>query len=98
MSPAWSPPVADAQGVRVMREKCSTCIFRVGNLMHLNAGRVREMTRSTDRGDTNVTCHKTLGTQLGALCAGSVERRPGQLVRIGERLGGLVLVGEEEYA
>jgi hypothetical protein len=94
----WNPSVVDSDNrVRVMVEKCDTCIFRPGNLMTLNPGRVADMTRSTDLNDTNVTCHKTLGTPLGAFCAGSVARQPGQLVRIAERLNGIVKVDAKEY-
>jgi hypothetical protein len=83
----WNPSVVGPKGVRVMAEQCSTCIFRPGNLMNLNPGRVKDMTDSTDAADGNVTCHQTLGTDAGALCRGSVDRRPGQLARIAQRLG-----------
>ena len=75
------------KGVQVMAEQCSTCIFRPGNLMNLNEGRLKEMTDSTDRGDTNVVCHQTLSDRWGAFCKGSVDRRAGQSVQIAERLG-----------
>lgn len=85
-------PVYDKAGLHVMAEPCSTCIFKPGNLMRLDKGRVKDMTDSTDREDTNVVCHQTLGQPVGALCHGSVERRPGQMVRIGERLNAIVKV------
>lgn len=86
----YPPPVHDAAGLHVMRVQCSTCIFRPGNPMHLNPGRVAGMTRATDRDDTNVICHQTLEQAVGAFCRGSVDRRPGQMVRIAGRLGAIV--------
>lgn len=88
----WNPSASGPEGLRVMREQCPTCIFRPDNPMQLRRGRVADMTRETDRADTNVTCHQTLGTDRGVLCRGSVDRRPGQMVRIAERLGALVEV------
>ena len=85
------PPTYDRRGLHVMAEQCSTCIFRPGNLMHLNEGRLADMTASTDAGDTNVICHQTLDRKVGALCRGSVDRRPGQAAQIAERLGVIVL-------
>lgn len=54
--------------------------------MDLRDGRLADLTASTDAGDTNVVCHQTLDGE-GAFCRGSVDRRPGQLVRLAERLG-----------
>jgi hypothetical protein len=69
-----------------MAEQCSTCIFRPGNLMNLDEGRLKDLTDSTDRGDTNVVCHQTLDQRVGAFCKGSVDRRAGQAVQLAERL------------
>lgn len=40
--------------VWVMSEKCATCIFRPGNLMHLNDGVVARMKRGADEEGTPV--------------------------------------------
>lgn len=80
------PDVLGPRGIRVLRERCSTCVFRPGNLMDLNPGRLADLTASTDDADTNVVCHKTLGGD-GAFCRGSVDRRPGRAMQIAERLG-----------
>lgn len=95
---SWNPGVLtpDGRQVVIMKTMCSTCIFRSGNLMQLNPGRVKDMTEQTDASDTNVTCHKTLGTDQGAICRGSFERRPGQIGRIAERIGALKEITEEE--
>jgi hypothetical protein len=74
----------------LLTKKCSTCIFRPGNKMDLSEGRFRSLVATTDENDSNVICHQSEGV-MGtwterAWCAGSVERRPGQFVRILERL------------
>jgi len=84
------PPVFDAAGVHVKREQCSTCIFRPGNLMQLQSGRVKDMVEACNRDDTNVICHQTLEQPVGALCRGSFDLRPGQMAQIAQRLGALV--------
>ena len=81
-----TPPTFDGR-LHVVADQCSTCIFRPGNLMNLGDGRLRELTSETDRRDTNVICHQTLDRKVGAFCRGSVDRRPGQAVRIADRLG-----------
>jgi hypothetical protein len=84
----------------IMKTMCSTCIFHPDNRMHLRKGRLADMNRETDRNDSNVICHKSKGLEgvldVRAWCSGSVDRRPGQLVRIMERLGGLIEVEEPE--
>lgn len=71
-------------------EMCDTCIFREGNKMHLSPGRVAEMVDETDRNDSNVICHKSksVGGDIDKdlYCKGSIDRRPGQMVRIMQRL------------
>lgn len=84
----WGQDANGPNGLRVMREQCSTCIFRSGNPMQLRPGRVKDMTDQTDRADSNVVCHQTLGGE-GALCKGSVDRQPGQMMRIAYRLNAI---------
>lgn len=90
----WQTPPFDAQHkLRIMAERCSTCIFRPGNLMSLNDGRVREMLQSVVRHDSYITCHQTLGTdEPGAICKGGSDAHMGQLERIARLLGGVVEV------
>lgn len=59
--------------VHVMAEKCATCIFRPGNLMSLNDGRVRDMVAETvSNVGSNIPCHKTIYGQREqeAVCRG----------------------------
>lgn len=46
--------------IHVLAEKCSTCIFRPGNPMHLTPGRVRGMVRDANARDSAIICHATL--------------------------------------
>lgn len=48
----------EAGGPRVCADKCTTCIFLPGNLMHLRDGALRQIT--DDARDSFITCHKTL--------------------------------------
>ena len=52
--------IIGANGPRLLQEKCSTCIFRPGNLMHLRPGRVRGMVDEALAAGLFITCHKTL--------------------------------------
>lgn len=85
--------------LRVMAEKCSTCIFRPGNLMSLNSGRVAGMLQNVVRQDSYITCHQTLGTgEPGAICKGGSDAHMGQLERIARRLDGVIEVQPTEKA
>lgn len=48
-------------GVRVFirKTRCSTCIFRPGNLMMLNDGRVEGMVAEADATNGYIPCHQT---------------------------------------
>lgn len=59
--------------VHVMADKCSTCIFRPGNLMSLEQGRVAGMVQSCREKQGVITCHQTLYEQDergNAVCKG----------------------------
>ena len=46
--------------VHVLAEKCSTCVFRSGNPMHLRPGRLADLVRTNLADDSALTCHQTL--------------------------------------
>lgn len=93
----WAMPPYVGGKLRIMTEMCSTCIFRPGNKMDLERGRVANIMREVRRNDSYVTCHKTLGTgQPGVICKGSSEAHFGQMERIGRRLGAMLEMTEEE--
>lgn len=62
--------MVDPDGVRVQTEKCSTCIFRPGNLMHLEEGRVKDMVDACKEDQGVIPCHDTLGSSKQAICRG----------------------------
>jgi hypothetical protein len=57
--------------IHVRRKLCDTCIFRPGNLMDLQPGRVEQMTREASENDGCIPCHKTTHKGGGeAVCRG----------------------------
>lgn len=56
--------------VRICEDLCSTCIFRPGNLMHLQPGRVKGMVDDALADEGFIPCHQTLGGDGAAMCAG----------------------------
>jgi len=65
-------PVYSDGKVHVMAEKCVTCIFRPGNLMHLPPGQVKQMVDESIADEAGITCHKTIYGQAEqeATCRG----------------------------
>lgn len=65
-------PVYSEGRVHVVSEKCSTCIFRPGNLMHLEPGKVKKMVTGSIADGAGITCHKTLygAAEQEATCRG----------------------------
>jgi hypothetical protein len=81
--------VVDPDGVRVCADKCDTCIFRPGNLMYLNPGRVKGMVQECLAGQGHIPCHKTLDEDVQAICRGfwDAYRNEIDLLRLAERIG-----------
>ena len=82
--------VADETGVRVMAERCSTCIFHPGNRMHLKPGRVREMLMHVRRHESCIPCHETLDDEKQAVCRGQFDALKTAPLQIAERLGVII--------
>jgi hypothetical protein len=93
-------------GLEVLGEQCQTCIFRPGNLMHLQPGRLKSMTNKVRQTQGHIPCHETM-TYLddgdaededaraeGPICRGFYDAmgETSQIVRIAERLGCLRFV------
>ncbi|MEU8968932.1 hypothetical protein AB0D11_06585 [Streptomyces monashensis] len=72
--------------VRVCGDRCSTCIFRPGNLMNLAPGRVAGMVKKAVADNGHVVCHKTLGTDAPAICAGFAAHPRGRSASLALRL------------
>lgn len=93
--------------VRLAARRCDTCIFRPGNLMRLEPGRVKGLTEAVAAQEGYITCHDTLsyggGDLPGAICRGQ-EQHPkagprSMFLRIAQALGEIVLLhpdGREE--
>lgn len=76
--------------VHVLEEKCDTCIFRPGNLMHLAPGRVKSMVDACQSDDGgNIPCHKTLELPHQAICRGfwDAYSQEDNTLRMATRLG-----------
>jgi hypothetical protein len=79
---------------QVFAEKCSTCIFRPGNLMHLRPGRMAEVIGQNRDEGTVLICHKTTYGQhpeIGeTMCRGYLDAYGSEsnVVRVMERLTG----------
>lgn len=73
--------------VHVCERKCSTCIYRPGNLMHLQPGRVESMEADALEAGSAIICHKTLDGP-NAVCRGffDVNKNNVAALQIAERL------------
>lgn len=92
-NPGAARPIADpATGtVRLVRDKCATCIFHRGNRMHLTPGRVGRMTVEACQTGGHIVCHKTLTggntPELpGAICRGFRDTPIAQRLSLALRL------------
>lgn len=73
--------------IHVMGRMCPTCIFRPGNLMHLDKGRREQMERDAVRNDAAIICHATLGEIDNAICRGFFDRHKTQPIRMAISMG-----------
>jgi hypothetical protein len=79
--------------VHVQARKCGTCIYRPGNLMKLDTGRVAQMQADAIEGEGVIPCHQTIEAYTGeagaeSVCRGffDVAKHEG-LLAVAERLG-----------
>jgi hypothetical protein len=76
--------------VHVQAAKCSTCIYRPGNLMHLEPGRKDSMEADAIRDEGVIPCHQTIHgkRKQESVCRGffDVAKHEG-LLAVAERLG-----------
>jgi hypothetical protein len=93
-------PVAREDGVHVLSEKCSTCIFRPGNQMSLQKGRVRGMVDGAVADESCIPCHKTIYEEdvQPAICRGfwDAHRHRVGTLQVAERLDMVVYDKLEE--
>lgn len=77
--------------VHVLTEMCPTCVFRPGNLMDLDPGRLAGMVREAVEAQSCIPCHTTLpyhpkGSNRQAVCRGFFDRHATQPLQIAERM------------
>ncbi|MCY1141527.1 hypothetical protein OWR29_26315 [Actinoplanes sp. Pm04-4] len=78
---------------RRLARMCDTCIFRPGNPMHLQPGRLAELVSQTQASDGYIVCHSTLPGVAPpevrpAVCRGFADRYDTQALQIIARLFG----------
>jgi hypothetical protein len=83
-----------ADEVLLQADKCSTCIFRPGNPMQLNPGRLKDVTDTNKARGTVLMCHKTTFGQADqeAMCRGyyDLHGKDSAVMQVWERLGGKI--------
>lgn len=80
---------------QLLAERCSSCVFRPGDLMHLGAERFRTIIRQNLDAGAAPICHQTLSygdhPEVGeAVCRGFYDAYGDQVnaIRVVHRLGG----------
>ena len=82
---------------RLLSRQCDTCIFRPGNLMHLESGRLRDLVAEARAREGFIVCHSTLPHYLypdakPAICRGFADHYSTQALQVIERLFGFIEV------
>lgn len=81
--------------VHVCDRMCDTCIFRPGNRMMLDDGRVDGMVDEANANGSAIICHSTLYGD-NAVCRGFFELHKTPILQVAERLGVLKFVSPEK--
>jgi len=91
--------VGDAQRrkTRLLSRQCATCIFRPGNPMHLDPGRLRDIVEQALNGRGYIICHDTLPHYRHphaqpAICRGFHDRYTTPALQVIGRLWGFIEV------
>jgi hypothetical protein len=74
--------------VHVLSEMCATCVFRPGNLMQLQPGRLKGMIEDAKKDESTIVCHSTLHRKgvKNAACRGFFDKHKTSTLQIAERL------------
>lgn len=82
--------------VYVRRRRCDTCVFRPGNLMHLDEGRLDGMISGADANGSCIPCHHHLhqGADIEPVCRGYYDRHSSMTLRLAEAMEIIEFVGE----
>ena len=86
--------------VHVLSEKCSTCVFRPGNLMHLRPGALKEMVDYHTENQTAFACHQTLDigeyvVEGNAICRGFFDAHGADIIPLRMAVAMDILVEQE---
>jgi len=78
---------------RLLSRRCSTCVFKPGNLMKLGHGRLQDLIAQARAAESYIVCHSTLpGVAppgvLPAVCRGFADSHSTQSLQIIGRLFG----------
>ena len=78
------PGPYDGEKVHVCADLCETCVFRPGNLMRLQPGRLRGMIDEARRNESAIVCHKTIHGQREqqAICRGYYDRHAADVLTL----------------
>lgn len=79
--------VASHGEIRICESRCTTCIFKPGNLMHLSPGRLAAMTREALECEGHIVCHSTLDHSRAAICRGYADLPQAQQRSLALRYG-----------
>jgi hypothetical protein len=84
---------------QLLAERCSSCVFRSGNLMHLRPGRLAHLIQQNLDGGAALICHQTLSygdhPEVGeAVCRGFYDAYGDDVneIRVMERIGGFNVI------
>jgi len=97
--PDCPPPFRDGK-VHVLSEKCSTCVFRQGNVMNLPPGRLTGMVKESIAQDSAITCHQTLPygayeVEGQAVCRGFFDKHGDKVMPL-RLANGMGLIEEQD--
>ena len=95
MTPRRSASLTRFGKTRRLSQQCPTCIFKSGNLMHLEPGALKDIVDSAIAQGSYVVCHETLpgmapSGYAPAVCRGFHDRYSTAALQVIARLWGFV--------
>lgn len=92
--PTDKPVFRDGR-IHVCAEMCKTCVFRPGNRMHLDGGRLKGMVDASLENDSAIVCHSTLNG-AHAVCRGFFDRHQTTPLQLAEHMDMLAFVDPDK--
>ena len=86
--------------VHVRRTQCKTCIYRPGNLMHLDEGRREQMEADANKSGGCIPCHDNLyeGAKIEPVCRGYWNVNQSVPLRLAEALERITFTNGDDDA